>query len=68
MALEFQVEGQQFALAQLDVTKGGKVKSFLEQVVDSSRYFVVKIQGQGNREALIGFGFRDRDAATGAAA
>lgn len=64
IALEFQHDGgQQFALATLDVTKGGNAKSFLEQTVDSSRYFVVKIQGEGSREALIGFGFRDRDAA-----
>jgi adaptin ear-binding coat-associated protein 1/2 len=66
IALEFQhgSPAQQFALATLDVTKGGNAKSFLEPTVDSSRYFVVKIQGDGGkREALIGFGFRDRDAA-----
>ena len=63
--LEFQHEGHQiFAVATCDVTKGGKPNHFLEQVVDSSRYFVVKIQGGGGREALIGFGFRDREQAT----
>ena len=63
--LEFQHEGNQvFAMATCDVTKGGSPTHFLEQVVDSSRYFVVKIQGGGGREALIGFGFRDRDQAT----
>mmetsp|Transcript_16292 Transcript_16292/g.32757 ORF Transcript_16292/g.32757 Transcript_16292/m.32757 type:complete len:273 (-) Transcript_16292:76-894(-) len=62
--LEFQHSGNQvFALATCDVTKGGSAEHFLEQVVDSSRYFVVKIQGGGGREALIGFGFRDRDKA-----
>ena len=63
--LEFQHSGNQvFAQATCDVTKGGSAARFLEQVVDSSRYFVVKIQGGGGREALIGFGFRDRDQAT----
>lgn len=62
--LEFQHSGNQvFALATCDVTKGSSADHFLEQVVDSSRYFVVKIQGGGGREALIGFGFRDRDKA-----
>ena len=64
LVLEFQHEGGIFAQSQLDVTKGGKVSQFLEQVVDSSRYFVVKIQGGGGREATIGFGFRDREKAT----
>ena len=64
LVLEFQHDGGVFAAGQLDATKGGKVAQFLEQVVDSSRYFVVKIQGDGGREALIGFGFRDREKAT----
>jgi hypothetical protein len=62
--LEFQHSGQVFAMATCDVTKGGNAAVFLEQTVDSSRYFVVKIQGAGGREAVIGFGFRDRDEAT----
>ena len=41
-----------------------KLNHWLEQVVDSSRYFSLKIQGAGGREATIGFGFRDRDQAT----
>lgn len=40
-----------------------KLNRWLEQVVDSSRYFSLKIQGAGGREATIGFGFRDRDQA-----
>lgn len=40
------------------------INRWIEQTVDSSRYFVVKIQGQGGREAKIGFGFRDREMAT----
>lgn len=43
---------------------GQPLQHWLEQVVDSSRYFTLKITGQGGREALIGFGFRDRDQAT----
>lgn len=31
---------------------------FLEQVVDSSRYFAIRIQGDAGKEAMIGFGFR----------
>lgn len=64
LVLEFQHDGGVFAQALLDVTKGAKVAQFLEHVVDSSRYYVVKIQGGGGREALIGFGFRDREKAT----
>ncbi|CAB9506419.1 ear-binding coat-associated protein 2 [Seminavis robusta] len=38
---------------------------FVENVVDSSRYFVVRILDErSGREARIGFGFRDRDEAT----
>ena len=40
-----------------------KLTHWLEQVVDSSRYFALKIQGAGGREATIGFGFRDREQA-----
>jgi len=64
LVLEFQADGGVFAQSTLDTTKGGKVAQFLEQCVDTSRYFVVKIQGAGGREAMIGFGFRDREKAT----
>jgi adaptin ear-binding coat-associated protein 1/2 len=38
---------------------------FVENVVDSSRYFVLRIlDDRSKREARIGFGFRDRDSAT----
>lgn len=38
---------------------------FVEDVVDSSRYFVVRIiDERSGREARIGFGFRDREEAT----
>ena len=65
LVLEFQAEnGGVFAQSTLDITKGGKVEQFLEQCVDTSRYFAVKIQGGGGRTATIGFGFRDRERAT----
>jgi len=58
--------GALFCQGRIDLAKNPdqKTEQWLEQVVDSSRYFVVKIQGDGKREALIGFGFRDRDRAT----
>jgi Protein of unknown function (DUF1681) len=36
------------------------VLSYVEQVVDSSRYYTIKIMS-GTRTAMIGFGFRERD-------
>lgn len=63
LVMEFSSEGSLFCTAQIDCTAGQKTEQWLEQVVDSSRYFVVKIQGGGGREALVGFGFRDRDQA-----
>jgi hypothetical protein len=55
-----------FAASHIDLSKDSsrKIQYWLEQVVDSSRYFTLKITGQGGREAVIGFGFRDRDQAT----
>jgi hypothetical protein len=39
-------------------------RSSIESVVDSSRYFVTKIQDpQTGKEAMLGFGFRDREVA-----
>lgn len=57
-----------FACAKIDLTrqdKGAKLslEYFVETVVDSSRYFVVRIVSDTGREARIGFGFRDRDEA-----
>lgn len=41
------------------------VQHWLESTVDSSRYFTLKIADGGTgRAAVIGFGFRERDAAT----
>ena len=64
-----------FAVAIVDLSGGGdtgktphlpqrRMQHWLEPVVDSSRYFTLKISGQGGREATIGFGVRDRDVAT----
>jgi len=41
-----------------------RIQYWLEQVVDSSRYFTLRILGGQGREATIGFGFRDREQAT----
>ena len=49
-----------FALCKMHETIGKSV----EAVMDSSRYFVTHItDGKGNRKAMIGFGFRERDVA-----
>lgn len=39
-----------------------KIKHWIDGTIDSSRYFTLRISN-GGREALIGFGFRDRDQA-----
>eukprot|EP00934_Nitzschia_sp_Nitz4_P001809 Nitzschia sp. Nitz4//scaffold18_size181773//130407//131288//NITZ4_001932-RA/size181773-snap-gene-0.278-mRNA-1//-1//CDS//3329540062//1809//frame0 len=49
-----------FALAKMHGE--GAAKS-IEGVMDSSRYFVTRIQNNAGKQALIGFGFRDRDVA-----
>lgn len=65
LAFDFNHDGQLFAHGVVDLIGSGQpMQHFVEQVVDSSRYFVLKIQGEGGREATIGFGFRERDQAT----
>lgn len=62
LALEFtSVETKQLFCS---ATVTDRVQRVLEQVADSSRYFTLKITSPDGREAMIGFGFRDRDAAT----
>jgi len=34
--------------------------SAVEQVLDSSRFFAVRVQGEGGRKAVLGIGFEDR--------
>lgn len=59
-----------FACSKIDLKReeNGKKLSleyFVENVVDSSRYFVLRIVDEkSGREARIGFGFRERDEAT----
>jgi len=59
-----------FACSKIDLKReenGQKLslEYFVENVVDSSRYFVLRIvDDKSGREARIGFGFRDRDEAT----
>ena len=67
----FTLEGKLFAQSLVDCSmKEGsdeppkRIQHWLEQVVDSSRYFTLRIVGGQGREATIGFGFRDRDQAT----
>lgn len=62
-------EQKLFALCPIDIvnqTDSGKKKvdHFVEAVLDSTRYFVVRVKDEkANREALIGLGFRDREEA-----
>ena len=67
----FTAEGTLFAQSIVDCSVNGasdeppkRIQYWLEQVVDSSRYFTLRILGGQGREATIGFGFRDRDQAT----
>lgn len=53
-----------FAQSVIDITTGQTMQHWLEQVADSSRYYVLKIQSKEGREATIGFGFRDREQGT----
>jgi hypothetical protein len=53
-----------FAQAIIDISAGQTMQHWLEQVADSSRYYVLKIQSTEGREATIGFGFRDREQGT----
>jgi hypothetical protein len=54
-----------FAQSNIRVTENQKLEYFLEGVIDSSRYFVVKIEDvKTGRTAHIGIGFRERDDAS----
>jgi len=57
------VDSNLFAQSIITITETQKLQSYLEFVVDSSRYFVVKID-DGKRSAHIGVGFRERDDAS----
>lgn len=54
-----------FAQSNITVSETQKLEYFLESVVDSSRYFAVKIEDlKTSRTAHIGVGFRERDDAS----
>jgi len=52
--LEDPSSGQLFAAAPYTVS------SAVEQVIDSSRFFAVRVQGEGGRKAVLGIGFEER--------
>ena len=48
----------------VEVKPGGDVLQFVDAVIDSSRYFVLRIKDRAStKTALIGVGFRERDTA-----
>jgi Protein of unknown function (DUF1681) len=52
----------ELSATQLQHQQQRKIQHWIEGTIDSSRYFTLRISN-GGREALIGFGFRDRDQA-----
>lgn len=55
--LEDPSNGQLFAAAPYTAA------SVVEQVLDSSRFFAVRVQGEGGRKAVLGIGFEERSEA-----
>ncbi|KAH6676627.1 hypothetical protein B0J14DRAFT_358082 [Halenospora varia] len=55
--LEDPSNGQLFAAAPYTVP------AVVEQVLDSSRFFAVRVQGEGGRKAVLGIGFEERSEA-----
>ncbi|RDW80693.1 hypothetical protein BP5796_05391 [Coleophoma crateriformis] len=55
--LEDPSNGQLFAAAPYIVA------SVVEQVLDSSRFFAIRVQGEGGRKAVLGIGFEERSEA-----
>jgi hypothetical protein len=62
---EHQKSSKLFALCTVDVVnRGHPLEHYVEAVLDSTRYFVVRVTDEkAGREALIGLGFRDREEA-----
>lgn len=53
-----------FAECPIEVKPKGDITAFVDAVIDSSRYYVLKIQDlKTSRSTLIGIGFRERDIA-----
>ncbi|KZP01137.1 adaptin ear-binding coat-associated protein 1 NECAP-1 [Calocera viscosa TUFC12733] len=55
IVLEDPNSGELFAQAPYD-----KTSAAVEAVLDSSRYFVLRVEGEGGRKAYIGLGFEER--------
>jgi hypothetical protein len=51
----FPTKGELFAL-----TSYSPSNNSVEPVLDSSRYFVLRVEGEGGRKAYIGMGFEER--------
>ena len=63
LRLETQEHGELFAACPLPTS--GPVAAAVEPVIDSSRYFVLRVEDeQSKRHAFLGIGFRSRDAAS----
>lgn len=59
------VDTSLFAQSIITVNETNKLEYFLQQTVDSSRYFAIKIEDKtSGRSAHIGVGFRERDDAS----
>lgn len=54
--LEDKTSGELFAMAPVDAHPGVAV----EAVLDSSRYFVLRLMNEGSQTAFVGIGFQDR--------
>ena len=53
-----------FALCTIVLSDGHELDYFVQRVGDSSRYFVVRVtDGKGEKEAVLGLGFKERDEA-----
>ena len=51
--------------AECPLPKDAKVATVVEPVIDSSRYFVLRVEDEATRRhAFLGLGFRERDAAS----
>ena len=63
LRLEVEETGELFAACPLP--SSGPVAAAVEPVIDSSRYFVLRVEDEASkRHAFLGIGFRSRDAAS----
>eukprot|EP01036_Dinobryon_divergens_P024534 gene24534-32996_t len=55
---------QIFCESRIEVKPGENILSFVDGVIDSSRYFVIRVQDpSSSRSTMVGVGFRERDVA-----